>query len=158
VIAETVGQVPLKIYRKSDANKYPDPTHPLYPLLHDEANPETTAQEFRENLTGHAALWGNAYAEIERRKSGTVKALWPLHPGCMYVDRGADNRLRYTYAPPDERRRRPITGIRSRRRSFTCGTTAAARRSACCASRSRPRRRSRSSPRRSSATARDRAA
>jgi HK97 family phage portal protein len=98
VIAETVGQVPLKVYRKSDANKYPDPTHPLYPLLHDEANPETTAQEFRENLTGHAALWGNGYAEIERRKSGTVKALWPLHPGCMRVDRGPDNRLRYTYA------------------------------------------------------------
>jgi HK97 family phage portal protein len=101
VIAETVGQVPLKIYRKTDPNKYPDPTHPLYPLLHDEANPETTAQEFRENLTGHAALWGNAYAEVERRKSGTVKALWPLHPGCMTVDRGGDNRLRYTYAPPD---------------------------------------------------------
>jgi HK97 family phage portal protein len=101
VIAETVGQVPLKVYRKSAANKYPDPTHPLYALLHDEANPETTAQEFRENLTGHAALWGNGYAEVERRKSGTVKALWPLHPGAMRVDRGPNNRLRYTYQTAD---------------------------------------------------------
>src|SRR2546423_149551 len=83
VIAETVGQVSLKVYRKEDnGNKTADEQHPLYTLLHDLANPEMTAQEFRENLTGHACLWGNAFAEVERRKSGTIKALWPLHPGC----------------------------------------------------------------------------
>jgi HK97 family phage portal protein len=102
VIAETVGQVSLKVYQKlAKGNKEPDETHPLYVLLHDLANPECTAQEFRENLTGHAALWGNAFAEVERRKSGTIKALWPLHPGCMRVDRGNDNRLRYTYSNPE---------------------------------------------------------
>jgi HK97 family phage portal protein len=101
VITETVGQTSLKVFQKlARGNKTPDEAHPLYTLLHDLANPELIASEFRETLTGHACLWGNGYAEIERRKSGTVKALWPLHPGFMTVDRGNDNRQRYTYKKP----------------------------------------------------------
>lgn len=101
VIAETVGQTPIKVYRKLDGgNKEPDENHELYSIFHDLANPEMTSSEFKETLTGHACLWGNGYAEIERRKSGTVKAVWPLHPGLMTVDRNNLNQLRYTYRKP----------------------------------------------------------
>lgn len=100
-LAETVAQTPIKLYRKlPDGNKIPDPSHDLYSIFHDLANPETTASEFKDQMTGMAALWGNAYAEIERRPNGTVKALWPLHPGCMTVDRNGLNQLRYTYRKP----------------------------------------------------------
>lgn len=101
VIAETVGQTSLKVFKKlARGNKQPDEAHPLYHLLHDLANPEMIASEFLETLTGHACLWGNGFAEIERRKSGTVKALWPLHPGWMTIDRQTNNQLRYTYRKP----------------------------------------------------------
>jgi HK97 family phage portal protein len=104
VIAETVGQTSLKVFKKLErGNKQPDETHPLYPLLHDLANPEMIASEFLETLTGHACLWGNGYAEIERRKSGTIRALWPLHPGWMTVDRGNNNQLVYSYRKPGVR-------------------------------------------------------
>jgi HK97 family phage portal protein len=103
VIAETVGQTSLKVFEKlARGNKQPDPAHPLYHLLHDLANPEMIASEFLETLTGHACLWGNGYAEIERRKSGTVKALWPLHPGWMTIDRDNLNHLRYSYRKPGQ--------------------------------------------------------
>jgi HK97 family phage portal protein len=101
VIAETVGQTPLTVFQKLErGNKLPDEAHPLYHLLHDCANPEMIASEFLETLTGHACLWGNGFAEIERRRDSSVKALWPLHPGWMTVDRGNNNQLRYTYRKP----------------------------------------------------------
>lgn len=101
VITETLGQTPMKVYRKlAGGNKEPDIDHELYSIFHDLANPEMTSSEFKETLTGHACLWGNGYAEIERRPNGTVKAVWPLHPGLMSVDRNALNQLRYTYRKP----------------------------------------------------------
>lgn len=101
VIAETLGQTPIKMYRKLDGgNKAPDTNHELYSIFHDLANPEMTSSEFKETITGHACLWGNGYAEIERRPNGSVKAVWPLHPGLMTVDRNALNQLRYTYRKP----------------------------------------------------------
>lgn len=101
VITETLGQTPIKVYRKLDGgNKEPDPSHELYSIFHDLANSEMTSSEFKETLTGHACLWGNGYAEIERRPNGSVKAVWPLHPGLMSVDRNNLNQLRYTYRKP----------------------------------------------------------
>src|SRR5512138_3411502 len=51
VISETVGQLPLKLYLKVGENgKEPAPKHPLYLVLHDLANPELTAMQFREMM------------------------------------------------------------------------------------------------------------
>ena len=100
VISETIGALPLKLYRRSDngRNKDVDQAHPLYLLLHDLPNPEMVAQVFREMLTRHLALWGRAYAYIERdRRGGMPVALWPLHPARMFVDRDALNRKRWQY-------------------------------------------------------------
>lgn len=87
VISETVGQLPLKLYRKTEQGKQPDPEHPLYPVLHDLMNPELTAIQGREMLTRHLALWGRAYAHIQRDRRGDIIALWPLHPARMFVER-----------------------------------------------------------------------
>src|SRR5690348_7751822 len=58
VISETVGQLPLKLFRTDDngKNKSPDPEHPLYIVLHDLANPELSAMQFREMQTRHLAI------------------------------------------------------------------------------------------------------
>jgi len=97
VISETVGQLPFKLYRKVRGGKFPDERHPLYTVLHDFANPEMIAYVYREMQTRFLATWGNSYAEIERDGDGRVKALWPLAPNRMRVDRDEQNRKRFRY-------------------------------------------------------------
>lgn len=88
ILAETIGSLPRKVYRRRpDGGKEPDTDHPLYPVLHDQPNPEMTAMELFEMLEGHVALRGNAYAEIVRNGAGRVVALWPLHPDRVKVER-----------------------------------------------------------------------
>jgi HK97 family phage portal protein len=96
-ISETVGQVPLKLYRKTAAGREIADEHPLYTILHDLPNAEMTAYQFREIMTRHLAMWGRSYAYIDRAPDGEVTALWPLHPTRMYVDRDELNRKRYRY-------------------------------------------------------------
>ncbi len=99
VLSETCGQLPLKLYRKSadGKGKEPDPSHPLYVILHDLANPELTAMQFREMQTRHLALYGRSYAYIQRDRRGDIIGLWPLHPMRMFVDRDELNRKRFKY-------------------------------------------------------------
>lgn len=101
VISEAVAQLPLKLMRRlSDGSKVPAPEHPLYTVLHDLANPEMTAFEFREALQTSLNYYGNAYAEVQRDARGQVKALWPLDPSRMYIVRDTVNTLTYRYKLP----------------------------------------------------------
>jgi len=88
ILGEDTGSLPLFVYRRKGENGRVAATdHPLYDLLHDSPNPETTAMEFREALTAHAALTGNGYARIVRRGDGTILALWQLMPYDVKMDR-----------------------------------------------------------------------
>lgn len=101
VLAQTIGALPLLVYRRLAAGgKERAPEHRLYDLLHDAPNPEMTAYELRSCLVGHQCLWGNAYCEIERSDAG-IKGLWPLRPDRMTPARDLDNRLVYDYKLPD---------------------------------------------------------
>lgn len=97
VIAETAASLPLPTYRRlRGGGKERDPGHAVYTVLHDQANPEQTAMELRENYLGHLNLWGHGYAEIEYDGAGDVVALWPLRPDRTTVRRDADGQLWYT--------------------------------------------------------------
>ncbi len=103
ILAEGVSSLPLILYRRRpDGGKDRATDHPLYTLLHDAPNEEMTAQTFRETLQAHLALWGNAYAQIVRERSGRVLSLWPLRPDRMEIKRAPDGTLWYLYAdrPP----------------------------------------------------------
>jgi len=101
VLAQTIAALPLLVYRRlPDGGKERAPYHPLYDLLHTAPNPEMTAYEFRSCLVGHQALWGNAYAEIER-SDAKINALWPLRPDRMTVQRNAAGELQYSYRLPN---------------------------------------------------------
>ena len=80
ILSETVATVPLQFYRRLDRGKERAYDHPLYDVLHSQANEEMNSFLFRETLQGHLGSWGNAYAEIERNNAGDVTALWPLMP------------------------------------------------------------------------------
>jgi HK97 family phage portal protein len=102
ILAETVASLPLPIYRRlGNGGKARAPDHYLYPILHDQPNPEMTSFSFRETMMGHVATWGNAYAEIEFNQGGGINALWPLRPDRMRVKREG-GRLQYLYRVPDK--------------------------------------------------------
>lgn len=86
IISEDVGSLPLFLYRRGDNDdRQPATDEPLYSLLHDGPNPDMTALEFREALTGHALLGGQGFAKIERR-GGKLTALWLMMPYEVTVD------------------------------------------------------------------------
>lgn len=100
LIADSVGQLPLKVQRRTERGAADDPQHPAYELLHSLPNPEMTSIDMRSALQGHLLLRGNGYAEIQRDVSGRPRAIWPLRPDCMTVTRDAQRRLVYLYRLP----------------------------------------------------------
>jgi HK97 family phage portal protein len=95
VIAETVGSLPLHIYRRTANGKERADTHPLYRLLHDTPNPWQTAMEFREMMQAHLCLRGNAYAFINWIGPSMVGELIPIHPDRVTVRQRPDMSLAY---------------------------------------------------------------
>ena len=76
ILSEAIAALPLHFYQYNDTGgKEKALDHPLYPLLHDEPNPEMTAFSFRETLMTHLLLWGKGYAQIIRNGRGEVVAL-----------------------------------------------------------------------------------
>lgn len=95
IIAETVASLPLHLYRAQEGVRERATNHPLYEVLHDQANPEMTAYTFREVVQGHICNWGNGYAYIDRDGAGRVTALWPLLPDRTWPDRDEKGNLFY---------------------------------------------------------------
>jgi HK97 family phage portal protein len=103
ILSETIASLPLPVYKRlREGGKERDPTHPLYNVLHDQANEEMTSFTWRETMMGHVLTWGNAYSEIEWGNDGHVKGLWPLRPDKTWPERNPKtNRLEYFTILPD---------------------------------------------------------
>jgi HK97 family phage portal protein len=101
-ISEDVGKLPLKLYaRTTPQDKKELGGTWLYRLIHDEANPEMSAQAFRETLTSHAQGWGGGYAEIVRQRDGLPLAMFPLDPSRVRMERDKTTRaLSYVVTDP----------------------------------------------------------
>ena len=100
IISETVAQVPLIIYRRmANGGKERAENHPLFDLLHNQPNPWQTSFEWREMMTGHIALRGNAYNEIIPGPRGAVDQLIPLNPDRIKIEQLETGRLVYEYRP-----------------------------------------------------------
>ncbi len=105
-ISETVGSLPLDVYRNTDNGREKAKSHPLYRLLHDAPNNYQTALEFREQMQRHVLLRGNAYAEIVWNPNGSVKALLPMHPDSVTVLRSSLGNLVYDHVDGKGNQRR----------------------------------------------------
>ena len=100
IVSETVAQIPLIVYRRAaNGGKERATNHPLFDLLHNQPNPWQTSFEWREMMTGHIALRGNAYNEIIPGPRGAVDKLIPLHPDRISVEQLDTGRLVYEYRP-----------------------------------------------------------
>ena len=101
VLAETIASIPVMVYKRlPGGGKEPAPDHPAYRVLHDEANEETSAVIWRETLQGHLGTYGNAYAEIQRTRRGSIAALWQLAPDRVTPKR-ENKKLFYEYTSPE---------------------------------------------------------
>ena len=79
VLSETVGQLPLILYRRlPNSGKERVTDHPIARLIA-KPNHFQTRQDFTEMLTGHVALRGNGYA-FKNVVGGEVRELIPFRP------------------------------------------------------------------------------
>jgi HK97 family phage portal protein len=106
-ICQTVASLPLMLYKRTSNGKRRYTEHPLYKLLHDRANPYLPAFTWREIMTNHIILNGNAYSYIERDRGYRPTALWPLNPQkvfpkwkdgkVVYLFRDSGKEIEYAY-------------------------------------------------------------
>ena len=102
VLANGVAQVPFRVYRKEGRSRLPMPDHPVSELLYRRPNDWMTAFEFRQTMTAHLALMGNAYIYVGRVGSKREpRFLEPIQPGYVTVKRGPDNSLKYRVTAED---------------------------------------------------------
>lgn len=95
-LTNAVGQLPWQVFAEDDdGNMQRQRRHPVDYLLNTRPSPESSAIDFRRTLLGHALLWGNGYAEIQRNAGGQVSALWPIHPSRVQVKRDENGDLIY---------------------------------------------------------------
>ena len=95
-VSETIASLPLILYKRDGEGRSPAAEHPLYRVLHDQANPDQTALEFREWMQASVLLRGNAYARIQWGPDGQVVALLPLSADRVTVLRVGE-KLAYEY-------------------------------------------------------------
>lgn len=101
LIAETIASLPGHVMRKANGRRDKVSGHPLYKILHRQANPEQTAMEWRETAMGHLLLRGNHFSEKQFDAGGRLIALWPITPDRVRVDReGALGPLIYRVTVP----------------------------------------------------------
>jgi HK97 family phage portal protein len=79
VLSETVGGLPLFVYKETDAGKEKAKDHPLYNILHLQPNEYMDSFTFFQTSMTHLLLWGNSYIEIMYKK-GVPSGLFLIHP------------------------------------------------------------------------------
>jgi HK97 family phage portal protein len=102
VLAQSVGMLPFNLYRESDKGvKTLAKDHSLWSILRDQPNDYQTSVEFFEMMVASICLRGNAFAYVNRTRSGRVVELLPLHPDMVRVEMSSDFRLAYYVTMPD---------------------------------------------------------
>jgi len=109
LIAETVGSLPVKLYERQSRASVID--HPAYKLIHDEANPWTSAQSLREQLTADALLCGRGCALVVRNSAGDPIELHRLEPSSVQIETDAFGEPTYIVQQDGGPRRYGITDI-----------------------------------------------
>lgn len=91
LISGDAAKLPLYIYKRqpelSATAREIDRDHAAYPLCRYRPNDEIGAYKFWRRFYTHGLLWGNAYAYIERDRSGNPLALYNLLPDRTRAER-----------------------------------------------------------------------
>ena len=96
IISETTGFIPLVMLQEGSRGKQVAKNHPMYLALKNAPNAEMTAMGFRETLTSHCVLQGNAFSRIVRRSgTGVAIEMYPLQPRQVRTVRNRAGQLVY---------------------------------------------------------------
>lgn len=87
VISETIAGLPWGVFQKMPIGRLRREGDPADWLISTQANPETSAFNWREMMLRSAAIWGNGYSEIERDGAGRPTWLWQLTPDRVCPER-----------------------------------------------------------------------
>ena len=87
VLSETLGALPLGLYRKEGRNRNEASDHPLHQILSILPNSEVTSFDLRVQMLASLLLQGNAYNQVLRDRGGRVGEIWPLMPEKCRLDR-----------------------------------------------------------------------
>lgn len=109
LIAETVGSLPVKLFEREGRASVTD--HPAYRLMHDEANPWTSAEALRVQLTTDALLRGHGFALVVRNGSGDPVELHRLEPHQVQIEADDFGEPSYLVQLSDGRHRYSFTDI-----------------------------------------------
>lgn len=80
LLAETIGHLPLNVFRRDGDSQFIARDHYLWPILHHRPNRWQTAIEWRMMMQAHYELRGAGRSEILFNQFGEVTELIPLHP------------------------------------------------------------------------------
>lgn len=101
VIATAIASVPCEMHlRLKDGGSEPAPYHPLDELVRYQPNKIQTAVEFWETMILHAAIRGEAFAEIVPGPRGAVDQLIIIHPDRVQTEYLRDGTLRFRVSNP----------------------------------------------------------
>jgi HK97 family phage portal protein len=102
VISETIGMLPLHMYR-TGANNHRERVqdNPIARLLATRPNRWQTPMQFRMMVEAHRSMRGNGYARIVHSANGEPEELIPLHPDRVTPEVAANGLPRYQIKNPD---------------------------------------------------------
>lgn len=109
LIAETVGSLPVKLFERKSRAAVTD--HHAYRLMHDEANPWTSAEALRVQLTTDALLRGHGFALVVRNGAGEPVELHRLEPHQVQIETDAGGEPSYLVKLAEGHQRYPFTDI-----------------------------------------------
>lgn len=93
IIAETIGQVTLKIYERQKNGNAVEVDHDLGAVLIDKPNRDMRGMVYREAMGTNLAARGNAYSIIDRNVTGSVSSLYPVPASKAHKRRERDGRV-----------------------------------------------------------------
>lgn len=110
LISETIGSLPCKVF--DTASKETSKEHPAYRLVHDEANPWTSAAQLREDLTLDALTRDQGgFALVTRFSDSRPAEMHRLDPGTVTVLTAADGEPSYRVQTPSGAITYPFTDV-----------------------------------------------
>lgn len=96
LLASIQAMMPLPVIKETAPGvREKDRTHPVWPLLNSEPNPDMSAMSLRRAVNLHKLLWGNGRIEIVRGFRNVPMALELLLPHLATTQRGDDGELFY---------------------------------------------------------------
>lgn len=114
LISETIGTMPLHLYRRTDSGRKRETEHKLYRLIHFQPNPYMTASEWMESLAVSLCVYGQAYNDITR-VGERVAGIVPVPKPNVRPELKSDGTLIYHYTQrgrTEERTRAEICPIK----------------------------------------------